>query len=330
MTNTMYYRLAAGVDVVPIGDDAYLFRSNTLAVRIEGSMAVLLGRRVIPLLQQARSVDELSPLLADVPARALQQGLESLVDARVLERSEQLAAPAPDHPLTAFVADMGIAPAEARQRLRAARIAIFGLEAHGAHLALELGRLGVGTCILADSFRMAETDTLLMPAMANGTGRSRQETVAELLSVHAPSTRVTLAGELSRDAVRRLADQSSLLIGCFDRGFETAQHWINRAAIASQRPALFADIRTHVATIGPHVAPGESACYMCYRMRRIACEENYDEAMAHERFLNERRMPALSSRATATFLAGQRRTMLAGEGGKPGGRRPPPPPPRGG
>src|SRR5215813_8875594 len=116
MTDTAYYRLAAVVDVVPMGDDAFLFRSNTLAVRVEGSMAVLLGRRVLPLLQQPRSVDELSPLLDDVPRRELQHGLESLVDARVLERSEQPAAPAPDHPLTAFVAEMGVDPAEARQR----------------------------------------------------------------------------------------------------------------------------------------------------------------------------------------------------------------------
>ena len=124
-------------------------------------------------------------------------------------------------------------------------------------------------------------------------------------------------GDFGRRALARLCprdpESANLLVGCFDRGYETAHHWINRAAIATNTPALFAEISTHIATIGPCVLPNQAACYMCYRMRRVACEENYDEAMAYERFLNQANQPSLSSRATAPFLPAYVASVLAGE-----------------
>ncbi len=59
MQNLVYYRLAAGVDVVPLTEECVLFRSNTLAVKVEGSMAALLSARVLPLLDRPRSLDYL-------------------------------------------------------------------------------------------------------------------------------------------------------------------------------------------------------------------------------------------------------------------------------
>ena len=70
MGNSGYYQLAAGVDVVPLPEEAILFRSCTLAVKIEGSMAALLGRRVLPLLDRPRSLDYLESRLPDLPPRA--------------------------------------------------------------------------------------------------------------------------------------------------------------------------------------------------------------------------------------------------------------------
>jgi ribosomal protein S12 methylthiotransferase accessory factor len=152
-----------------------------------------------------------------------------------------------------------------------------------------------------------------MPAATFRPGVARQQTVADAIGSLAPSMIVTLAGELSRDSVREMAESANLLVGCFDRGYETAQHWINRAAVTTATPALFAGISTHIATVGPCVLPGQAACYMCYRMRRIACEENYDEEMAYERFLNQSNQPSLSSRATAPFLSIHVASLLAGE-----------------
>jgi ribosomal protein S12 methylthiotransferase accessory factor len=310
MPDTSYYTLAAGVDVVPLSDAAVLFRSNTLAVRVEGG--AVLADRVLPLLAVSRSLDELQSA-SELPREELRQSLDALVDARVLDRTPSPMTQRADHPFAAFVQALGVDPGEAAARMRAARIAIFGLEAHGAHLALELARLGIGACVLADPFPMVESDELLGPRLVYRPGLTRQQAVADALAALAPETTVTMAGELTRESVQGLAEGAGVVVGCFDRGYETAQHWVNRAAIATGTPALFAEIRTHVAIVGPCVIPGQSSCYMCYRMRRIACEDNYEEAMAYERFLNERKQPALSSRATAPFLPARVASILAGE-----------------
>jgi ribosomal protein S12 methylthiotransferase accessory factor len=276
-------------------------------------MAALLGQRVLPLLNQPRSLDDLGAQLGDIDQDGLKQGLDSLVEAQVLQRSAEAPSPPSNRPFANFVENLGLKPEAATQRLHELRVAIFGLEGHGAHLALELAQLGVGRCLLADPFLTEESDALLMPAAAFHPGLSRQENVAKAIESLAPSTTVTLMGDLSRDSVREIAADASLLVGCFDRGYETAHHWINRAAIATGIPAIFAEISTHIARLGPCVLPGQAACYMCYRMRRIACEENYDEAMAYERFLNQKNQPSLSSRATLPFLCTHVGSLLASE-----------------
>jgi ribosomal protein S12 methylthiotransferase accessory factor len=313
MQSQHQYSLAAGVDVVPLPDDALLFRSGTLAVKVEGSMAGLLAQRVLPLLDLPRTLEYLASQLPDLAADVLQQRLDSLAAARVLERSESRATLTLGRPFDAFVGDLGVESGTALERLQAAKVVIVGLEAHGAHLALELARLGLGTCVLADPFPILDSDELLMPNAAFRVGGARQDAVASALNAQSPSSSVRVAPELSRDSIQALAREASVVVGCFDRGYETAQHWVNRAAVAEGVPALFAEIRTHVATLGPGVLPGQTACYMCYRMRRVACEDNYDEAMAYERFLNSRNQPSLSSRATAPFLPSYVASVLAGE-----------------
>jgi bacteriocin biosynthesis cyclodehydratase domain-containing protein len=310
---TPYYQLAPGVDVVPLNDDALLFRSATLSIKVDGSMAVVLRERVLPLLRQPRRFDELHASLPELAADDLQASLDSLAEARVLRRSAQPPTSGPEHPFAAFANEVGVDWDLVRQRLDEAAVAIFGLEAHGAHLAVALARLGIGALTLADSFPIVDSDALLLPEAAYRPGLTRQAALGQAIAEVSNSTAVTYADELSREAVAALAHQKTLLVGCFDRGYEAAQHWVNRAAVAANVPALFAEISTHVATVGPGVLPGQTACYMCYRMRRIACDENYEESMAYERFLNERKQPAFSSRATAPALPAYVASLLANE-----------------
>jgi ribosomal protein S12 methylthiotransferase accessory factor len=93
-----------------------------------------------------------------------------------------------------------------------------------------------------------------------------------------------------------------MLIGCFDKGFSATNHWINQASLTRGIPALYADLRGHVATVGPLVLPGQTACYMCYRMRSVACENDFSQAMTYEEFLDRRKHPALDERGTLPAL----------------------------
>ena len=53
---------------------------------------------------------------------------------------------------TALLEELGLDTKQTIERLAATRVAIFGLEAHGAHVAKMLADSGVGTLVLADPF----------------------------------------------------------------------------------------------------------------------------------------------------------------------------------
>jgi adenylyltransferase/sulfurtransferase len=56
--------------------------------------------------------------------------------------------------------------------------------------------------------------------------------------------------------------------------------------------------------VGPTVHPGRSACYMCYRMRAVACAGNPEDAFAYERHLDRSRKDESGRRANLNFGVG--------------------------
>lgn len=83
-----------------------------------------------------------------------------------------------------------------------------------------------------------------------------------------------------------LAVGCDLLIVCWDRGFGAMCHWANQAALDHGVPVLFSEIHATRSFAGPFFLPHRSACRMCYRMRTLACESDFDFAMAYEEHLD--------------------------------------------
>ena len=305
------YRIAPGVDAVPLGDDGLLFRSSTLAVKLEGSAAAVFRNQLVPQWSQALTAEDLAGL-AGVDLGALTDILDSLVRSQVLISSS--AARTETLPLDALAESLRLDAVEVRTRLSKARVVVVGLEGHGAALAEELCRSGVGSLLLADPFPLRADDRFLLPPLSAADGTARQSAVGDALRARYPATAISCATVLlNRQSVEELARECTALAGCFDRGFEQAQHWVNRAAIGTNTPALFVEVGARNFMVGPFVVPGESACYMCYRMRRLACEADYTEAMAHETFLNQGTAPRLGPRAIAPFAASVAAGLAAGE-----------------
>ena len=191
-----------------------------------------------------------------------------------------------------------------RRALARARVAIFGLEGHGAHLAAILARSGVGGLVLIDPYPCQAGNLALMPAVGPEVlGRPRQDVVRDALRAQGGRTEFVTGGpEVTRESVAELADGCRILVGCFDKGFSATNHWINRASLRAGIPALYSESHGHAATIGPLVLPGQTACYMCYRMRRLACEDDFGQAMSYEEFLDRRKQPALHEHGTLPAL----------------------------
>jgi bacteriocin biosynthesis cyclodehydratase domain-containing protein len=199
---------------------------------------------------------------------------------------------------------IGISTSEARKNLSCLRVVVFGLEGHGAHVAVGLAQCGVGELVLVDPFPCQLENKSLMPWLKPTVGCSREETIATALQATCAASRINASGGAALDLERitALADGAHLLIGCFDKGFSSTHHWINRASLSLKIPALFAECSGHIGHVGPLVLPGETACYMCYRMRRLACAEDFNLAMTYEEFLDKLKQPALHSRATLLGL----------------------------
>lgn len=72
-------------------------------------------------------------------------------------------------------------------------------------------------------------------------------------------------------------------------------HWVNQVALADGLRALFARVEGHRAVVGPLVLPGEGACFLCWRMRALANENDYETAMAWEQDVASRPGPDLDA-----------------------------------
>ena len=247
----LFYQLASGIDVLPLSNGDILFRSDALAVRLEGSAARILAEEIVPLLDGERSLAEISQLVPSFPAADLKQWLDDLVRAQVLRCSNELIRP-PDPeeramlPFLEFFESIGISTSEARKNLARLRVVVFGLEGHGAHVAAGLAQCGVGELVLVDPFPYQLENKALMPSLQPTTiGRNREEALATALQAAWAASRINASGgvTLDRERIAALAAGAHLLIGCFDKGFSSTHHWINRASLSLKIPALFSEMR---------------------------------------------------------------------------------------
>lgn len=306
----LFYEIASGIDVVSLSNGDTLFRSDALAVRLEGSAARILAEQVLPFLDGERSLAEILEMFPSFPGEDLQRWLDDLVRANVLRCSDEpMRSRDPDaqamRPFLEFLESIGIAVSDARKNLAGLRVVVFGLEGHGAHVAAGLAQCGVGELVLVDPFPYQLENKSLMPSLQPANmGRNREDTVALALQAAYAVSRITASGGIALDCERiiALAAGAHLLIGCFDKGFSSVHHWINRASLSLKIPALFAECAGHIGRVGPLVLPGQTACYMCYRMRRLACAEDFNLAMCYEEFLDKLKRPSMHTRATLPGL----------------------------
>jgi bacteriocin biosynthesis cyclodehydratase domain-containing protein len=201
-------------------------------------------------------------LLPDYRAGDVKGLLDEWAAAGLLLRRGSTPRCTPDTPLVPVLMALGLEQDDIEARLGAVRIGLFGE-----------GRL-------------------------HGLIRGSLET-AGFPRVEAYASGAEEAGEggslpLSRERVEALAADLEVLVCVSDRGQLAARHWVNRAAIATGRPALFAELELTQAFIGPLVLPGEGPCYMCYRMRRIAMSEAFADAFAYEQHLDRSRRADVS------------------------------------
>jgi bacteriocin biosynthesis cyclodehydratase domain-containing protein len=275
----MYYRLRATFVAVPLSGEALLFRSDTRSLKVEGTFAVLLAKSLLGYLDGQLAVED-TARLCQVPVDAISENLDALVGAGVFESSDSPLTPKDTDPRLNLPRVLTSGSPDLESRLSTTRVAVFGLEGVGAAAAHQLAEAGFLRFLFVDPF--------------DGRGRA----VAEELQRRHRSIAVDVFGgdRLDRQAVKELAGAADVLLAFWDRGFEAGNHWVNRASVELTKPALFCSVAGTKAMAGPFVVPGMTPCYMCARMRAVAAEDVFEDAMACEVFFDQLKRPGLAHR----------------------------------
>lgn len=295
--------LAPGVELVRLDADRYTLRSEFDAFELSGEAVTDFVEFVLTDLQQPLAINEIHSRLPLYSPESVIQQIDLLIASGVLIEIGESGGWRGGS-LSAFLRAVNLDEKVTVDRLRAQRVGIFGLEAHGSHLALMLARLGVGTIRLVDPFacepKHMEIGAFRDPKLV---GQSLQSATAAVL---APMETLVELGsdssELDEAKVRALVEGCDLVFGCWDQAFGAATHWLNQAALATGVPALFSELHATKTFAGPLYLPNRSACWMCYRMRSIACAPDFEQAMAYEEHLDQARRPRLASRPILPFL----------------------------
>src|SRR5205085_10177865 len=106
-------------------------------------------------------------------------------------------------PFLNLLATLGLPAEEAAERLGRRRVAVFGLEGHGAHVAAALADCGLGGVTLVDPYPCEAANLGLMPALGrDALGRPRQLALQDALGAHGALTPLSVpAEEVNREAV---------------------------------------------------------------------------------------------------------------------------------
>ncbi|MFI6680772.1 TOMM precursor leader peptide-binding protein [Kribbella sp. NPDC050470] len=114
-----------------------------------------------------------------------------------------------------------------------------------------------------------------------------------------------------REELPAVMTGADLVIAADDGALPVLHSWVNTIGLRLGVPTLHVAVRGHRATVGPLVLAGEGSCYLCWRMRALACEQDFAAAMAVEEELDARRSPDAARPVLPALLAMVTQAQLA-------------------
>jgi len=273
------------------------FASAQRRIKIKGHSFREFEQYVIPLLDGQHTFQEIADSVADVfEVEDLAAGLSLLTEHHLLTDSDDPRPPSKATELLApqlnFFYEMNANPEEIRSRLLSAMVTVFGLGNAGASTAIALAAAGVGHLRCVDSSLVGGADTYLSNAFSHeDAGQLRAEVVAQRVAAKNPEVSVTIYTEKpeSDDEVLALVNGSDFVINCLDAGESSLIYKLNRVCLQAGIKWTSCALLGPEIIVGPTVHPAETPCYLCYKMRAVACGVNPKDEFAFESFLDHRK-----------------------------------------
>ena len=113
------------------------------------------------------------------------------------------------------------------------------------------------------------------------------------------------------DAAREAVDGADLVLNCVDPGLSTFAYRLNRACLQAGVRSCSGAVSAFEGSVGPTVLPHETACYLCYQMRAVACSDDPQDAFDHLKEQDRRKRDGSPRRENLAFGSGIVGNMLA-------------------
>jgi adenylyltransferase/sulfurtransferase len=170
---------------------------------------------------------------------------------------------------------------------------------------------------MIDAGEVLPSDPMLNPQFQpDDVGRSRAAAIGRKAAVLNPSVDLTSHTQPmdSDDDVLAAVTGSDFVIGCVDQSQSNLMYRLNRVCLRTGQRWSSGSVSAFEGIVGPTVTPLETACYLCYRMRAVACSENPEAEFAHLRFLDRRKRDDSGRRENLVFGPATIGNLLALEG----------------
>lgn len=253
-----YPLLIEDLELIPAQD-------GTVQVRGPGTPLILRGEatrqflpRLLPLLDGSRSVDDILGAMPDVDQSRVLSALKLLYSKGLLEDA-------------GAAGTEGLSPEELRR--------------HRAQLNFFSRYIGVSRKVqnrYEAQRRLKDAHVLL-----TGRGLILRELGGSLAEAGIGDLRVEERPAPSREELAGLIDpELDLVLLAVPRPTPGVASWVNELAVATGVRWLPVVMDGRAGSVGPTVVPMESACYHCYRGRRLACSDFPREDQDYETYLD--------------------------------------------
>ncbi len=292
-------------------EESLVFTSGRRRIRVTGRGLGEFFQHVAPLLDGKRTLDEIEQAVALLFSRAdLESALLLLAGHQLLEDGAADTAVEDQRtglaPQLNFFHELG-GGFTFQQRLAAATVTVIGATGAAAQAALSLAIAGVGTLRLSDPQPITPADVYLSTVFdLQDTGLLRADVLRGKIARVAPEvTCVAQTGQLQTEEDVAQAVRGSHFVVCsVDAGLSSLLYQLNRVCHANSIPWTSAAVSGFEGILGPTILPGQTPCYLCYRMRAVACAESPEDEFAFQRFLDQRKQDDSGQRENLVFACG--------------------------
>ncbi|BAZ54312.1 putative ThiF family protein (plasmid) [Nostoc sp. NIES-4103] len=279
------------------GEETMIFNTTRRTLTVKGQALHDVEKIVLPLLDGSRTIGEIRAAIGEkLTDSSLNQCLEFLMDNRLveeyLEDTVDLDSRAYLLPQISLYHELGFEQKDVQQHLANARIAIFGLAGSGLVAATNLASAGIGFLCLCDDGCTLASDSMMMSGwVSNKNGAFPAVEAARQIEAIAGVTQTEIVTDpLNNDeTVNAMLEDVDLVIVATDAVSVNLAYRLNRLCLKMQRPLLPGGAAGVEGTVGPLVFSQDGPCYLCYRMRSMACAKLPEAELAIEQFLNRER-----------------------------------------